>query len=165
MEQLVFVNKDVKEFMTEYVGEWTGQIYDRKNEDAKIPTNEDFGKVQQFICVSTNDKLIDKEILVSNFQFIVYIDHPMIDEDLSVQWVQFLLKKYGKDYAKKVFDWSIKNMVEIKKETTSLIKKFTQQKLDEEKLKLDHFNEFADASMKFLKDEDIVDSHETFNIF
>ena len=162
MTKHIFTIKDIKEFLIKNDLYWTGKILDRHDETTQCDlTVGDFGLWQTFI-MQGNNCVYNLEILISNCAFYIF-DKDV--ENLSNEWSQILLSKYGKEYAKISFDWSIKRMAEIKKQCSDEINQFTKTTTDKAQNQINYYNAFAKTAMKYLSSEDIDEIAETTDVF
>ena len=175
---MIFTLDDIRQFLFEKnYPEWTMQVVDRKTDEERLATMKDFdysGLSSSTTLVFTTrfGGTITKKMQITDFKFITYDDisnilesgsTTQIDDIFSKDWINFLLFKHKNEYAKVVFDWSTRKISKIQKETTEKIQQFTQKETEKSKKKIDKYNKIAENAMKYLSDEDILDTIEDVN--
>ncbi len=163
MTQQFYTLENIKEFLNKHGYKWTGKLYNASFQNVKDASPEDFNEAKLLVMEGRNG-IYDKKIFISNYQFITFEDHPMIDEDLSHEWCLFLLSKYGKDYAKHVFNWSVENMTEIKKDAKEKIESYSKDINAKSQQRIDYFDNFAQSSLKYISKEDLFDSTNDYDV-
>ena len=145
---MIFTLNDIRKFLfEENYPEWTMQVVDKKTDEERIATMEDFN----YSGINSSTTLVfttkfggtfTKKMQISDFKFLTYDEQSnimgsgssiFIDSDYSKRWIDFLLFEHKNEYAKTVFNWSTNKISLIQKITADKIKQFTEQETKKSK--------------------------------
>ncbi|MBR6778710.1 MAG: hypothetical protein IKM43_00955 [Clostridia bacterium] len=162
--------KDVQEFLKSIGINWTGKIYNEISATEFIATDEHINKnyMQSYVC-QIGAKTDNVEMTISNVRFMIYgrdindfdtLDY-YVEENLTEQWQEFLLKKYDVEYANILFAYYNKICKSISekasREMIELDKKKEEVRLMADKKSKPFEKKQAYLFEKFLSKVDIED--------
>ncbi len=131
-----FTIKDIKEFLlSKGFPKWDGEIDDRR--DVRKASIEDFFDYTTWMVFDSDpDFRKYLKVSISDFEFCTFREESEImgsgsttyhDKDFTKDWIQFLLNRYGKDYARNLVAYSEKHINHIKDRNAAELERKRQE--------------------------------------
>ena len=167
----IFKLEDIHNFLLRCgYPEWDYEVFDRQTGEIRRATIEDFtnnlyNSTELAFYVKKYGDYCGLEVAISSFKFVTYNDTPNImgsgstryeDKNFTEAWAEYLLNKYGADYAKILYNYSQIHKIKIKAQENREILTQVEEIKKKYKLKASPYENLSGLAEQYLDVSEII---------